>query len=131
MQTSFQFNCGDMNTMHSCIIYHNPRCSKSRATLALLEEHNIEHSVRLYLQDPLSTTELKDLLRKLRLTAIDLVRTGESEFKELGLHDKKDDEQALLAAMSSTPKLMQRPVVATQSDARIGRPPEDVLALFS
>ncbi|MGD2167384.1 MAG: arsenate reductase (glutaredoxin) [Gammaproteobacteria bacterium] len=110
-------------------IYHNPRCSKSRATLALLETHGIEHEVVEYLQAPPERAELEMLLRKLGCRAADIVRFNEPEFAQTGL-SKDADDAALLAAIEQHPKLLQRPIVEHGERARIGRPPEAVLELF-
>lgn len=110
-------------------IFHNPRCSKSRATLALLQAHNIEHEVVEYLRDSPSRAELAQLLKKLGGRAADIVRFNEPEFAQTGLA-KDADDAALLAAIEQYPKLLQRPIVEHGGRARIGRPPEAVLELF-
>ena len=106
-------------------IFHNPRCSKSRATLALLQENGIEPEVRLYLQDPPGTAELQDILGKLGMNPRQLMRKGEAEYKEQGLADESLDDTALLAAMAATPKLIERPIVLANDKAAIGRPLRD------
>ena len=110
-------------------IYHNPRCSKSRQTLALLEENNIQHNVVLYLESPPSAAELKSILRKLGMTPRELMRKGEDVYKEknLGNGDLSDDE--LIEAMVASPILIERPIVVSGKAARIGRPPEQVLEI--
>lgn len=114
----------------SVTIYHNPRCSKSRQTLALLEEKGIAPDVVLYLDTPLDVGQLKDLKQKLGLAnPREMMRTKEAEYKELGLAGV-DDETALLEAMASHPRLMERPVVVKDGKARIGRPPESVLDIL-
>jgi arsenate reductase (glutaredoxin) len=110
-------------------IYHNPRCSKSRQTLQLLEENNIQPDIRLYLQDTPSLEEIKTLLTQLSMTPLELMRTKEVIFKELGLSKNSTDEECL-QAMHSNPVLIERPIVIHNNKAKIGRPPEDVLALF-
>lgn len=107
------------------VIWHNPRCSKSRQTLALLETPEI----RLYLVDPPSETEIRKTLAMLALEPIALMRTSEKMFKELGL-SKSDPPDALIAAMTSTPILIERPIVFANGTARIGRPPEAVLDIL-
>ncbi len=82
-------------------IFHNPRCSKSRATLALLQEHGYEPTVRLYLEDPPSRKEVKAILDKLGITARELLRKGEAEYRDLGLADPALGESALIAAMTA------------------------------
>ena len=110
-------------------IYHNPRCSKSRATLALLTERGIKHEVVEYLKAPPTRAELEQLLRQLGCEATDSVRFNESEFGLTGLtRDAADAE--LLDAITEHPKLLQRPIVVHGNAARIGRPPEAVLELF-
>lgn len=105
-------------------IWHNPRCSKSRATLAIVEEHG-PVEIRKYLEDAPSEAEIRDVLVQLGIPAIQLMRTGEAEFKELGL-SKTDNDEVLIAAMAKAPKLIERPVVITGKGVRLGRPPESV-----
>ncbi len=110
-------------------IWPNPRCSKSRQTLALLEERGLEVAVRRYLDDPPSKTELQDALAKLGLPAIALTRTQEPEFRATGLgKDSPGDE--IVAALAATAKLIERPVVFANGRAAIGRPPEAVLEIL-
>jgi arsenate reductase len=110
-------------------IYHNPRCSKSRATLELLESRGIELDIVEYLRDPPDAPTLKRLLDKLGLESRDIVRFGEQEFKDSGL-DRTASNTALFALLLEHPKLIERPIVETRDAARIGRPPERVLELF-
>ena len=110
-------------------IWHNPRCSKSRQTLALLEERGISPSVRLYLDDAPSTTEVTQVLSQLGIEPWELLRRGEKVFKELGL-GKDTDDDALIEAMSANPILIERPIVINGGCAALGRPPENVLGLF-
>ena len=110
-------------------IYHNPRCSKSRQTLQLLEEHNIQPDVRLYLQEPPSVDELKHILNLLDMSPLELMRTKEALYKELGLSKDSSDEERL-QAMHQNPKLIERPIVIHNDQAKLGRPPENVLELF-
>lgn len=112
-------------------IFHNPRCSKSRQTLALLQELGVEPTIIEYLDSPPSTSELKSIVNMLGITPRELIRTGESIFKELGLN--KNDERSVeewLTILSENPKLIQRPVVIRDQQAVIGRPPELVKTLF-
>ena len=111
-------------------IYHNPRCSKSRQTLALLEEQNVELDVVEYLKTPPDETTLRNILGKLGLGPMQLMRTGESVFKELKLADKADDDDALIKAMLENPILIERPIVLANGKAAIGRPPESVLDIL-
>ncbi len=110
-------------------IYHNPRCSKSRAALALLREHGIEPDVIAYLDQPPTAAALKRLLKRLAVPASGLLRRGEPEFKSAGLH-AGSSEADILAAMAAHPRLIERPVVVRGEHAVIGRPPENVLALL-
>lgn len=116
--------------MSDFTIYHNPRCSKSRQTLQLLEQHAVQPDVVLYLEQPPTQSLLKGLLRKLGLNARDLLRKGEEEYKALGLADPDLAEEALLAAMHAHPQLIERPIVVRGARAVIGRPPENVLELL-
>lgn len=110
-------------------IYHNPRCSKSRATLALLEAHDIAPEIVEYLTHPPSRKELESLLAALGCTVRDVIRFEEPEFKQSGL-SKDASEPALMDLLLAHPKLLQRPIVVHGDRARIGRPPERVLELF-
>ena len=110
-------------------IYHNPRCSKSRATLALLAQRGVDLDIVEYLENPPSRRTLETLLKKLGLKACDVIRSTEPEFKESGLTlDAPDDK--LLDLMVAIPKLIERPIVAIGNRARIGRPPERVLEIL-
>ncbi|HWU76018.1 MAG TPA: arsenate reductase (glutaredoxin) [Rhodanobacter sp.] len=111
-------------------IYHNNRCSKSRATLALLEQRGELVEVINYLDNPPSAAELAILLKQLGMHARDLLRTGEAEYQSLGLADPSLDDDALIAAMVAHPKLIERPIVVANGKAAIGRPPEAVLAIL-
>ena len=114
------------------ILYHNPRCSKSRETLALLEQQGIKPQVVLYLDTPPSVATLKTLLQQLDFSdARQLMRTKEELYKTLNLADKALTQAQLLQAMSDNPKLIERPIVVYQGQARIGRPPEQVLEILS
>lgn len=110
--------------------YHNPRCSKSRDALALLESRGIAPNVVRYLETPPDAPTLKHLLRLLGIGARELLRTGESEYVELGLDDPALDEDALVAAMVAHPRLIERPIAVEGRRAVIGRPPERVLELL-
>ena len=111
-------------------IYHNNRCSKSRATLALLEGHGGKVEVIDYLDNPPSADELAVLLKQLGMTPRELLRTGETEYRSLGLDDPALDDAALIAAMVAHPKLSERPSVVANGKAALGRPPEAVLAIL-
>lgn len=111
-------------------IYHNPRCSKSRQTLALIEEAGVQVEIRLYLEQRLEEDELKDILAKLGFeTARKLMRKNESIYKELNLK-AETHESALIAAMAAHPKLIERPIVVNKQQAILGRPPENVKKLL-
>lgn len=111
-------------------LYHNPKCSKSRQTLALLNERGIEPEIILYLKDSPSSKEIKSLLEKLELSARELLRTGEEVYKTLQLNDNHLSDSALINAMAEHPILIERPILETDKAARIGRPPEQVLELI-
>lgn len=110
-------------------IYHNPRCSKSRATLALLEARGVDLEIVEYLIDTPSKAALQGLLKKLGLRPRDLIRSAEPEFKASGLTLDSPAEQ-LLDLMTVHPKLIERPIVESGARARIGRPPEQVLEIL-
>lgn len=111
-------------------IYHNPRCSKSRQTLALLENRGIKPRVVEYLKTPPDRATIVALLRKLGISASALVRRKETEFTALGLDAANVAEEAFIDAMASHPKLIERPIVVVDRRARIGRPPEAVLEIL-
>ena len=111
-------------------IYHNPRCSKSRAALELLETRGLEPQIIEYLREPPSAGALKELLRKLGVPAREIVRTGEDEFKRLDFDLADAGEDAIVELVAAHPRLLQRPIVELEDAARIGRPPERVLELF-
>lgn len=111
------------------LLLHNPRCSKSRATRALLEERGVTFTERLYLEEPLDRAELSDLAARLARPPAQWVRRGEAAYAQAGLAAGASDDQ-LLDAMAEHPILMERPIVVRGARARVGRPPEDVLALF-
>jgi arsenate reductase len=115
--------------MSAVTIYHNPRCSKSRNALALLEEKGVKPGVVLYLETPPDAATLRGLLQKLGMKAGELVRRGEPDYKAAGLDPDSSDE-AILAAMVKYPKLIERPIVVKGTKAVLGRPPENVLALI-
>lgn len=112
------------------MIYHNPRCSKSRATLALLQQHGHRPEIVLYLKTPPSEAQLGEILTLLDLDARALLRRGEAEYAELGLDDPALSEARLIAAMHAHPRLIQKPIVIANGKARIGRPPESVLEIL-
>ena len=109
----------------SVTIYHNPRCSKSRETLSLLKDNGIEPSVVLYLETPPDAAALQKMLGM--TSARELMRQKEDLYKALNLSDSQLSEEALIQAMIDNPKLIERPIVVSNGQARIGRPPEHVL----
>jgi len=111
-------------------IYHNPRCSKSRQTLELLEKKGLKPEVRLYLESPPSRSELGELLKKLGLKATQLIRTKEDIYRDLVKKEGAPDEATALKWMVQHPKLMERPIVVKGNKARLGRPPEQVLEIL-
>ena len=111
-------------------IFHNPRCSKSRATLALLQERGIEPEITLYLESPPDADELRSILQKLGLRARELMRKGEAEYREQGLADESLTEDKLIAAMVASPRLIERPIVLANGRAAIGRPLESVIEIL-
>ena len=115
--------------MSQVTIYHNPRCSKSRQTLQLLEENGVSPEIVLYLETPPSAKDIKQLLGKLGIGARDLLRKGEDAYKENNLSDQSLSDEQLIAAMVEFPKLIERPIVVKGDKAVLGRPPENVLDL--
>lgn len=114
----------------SVTIYHNPRCSKSRQTLALIEEAGISPEIVLYLEAPPDAEELDRILKLLGLEPRQLMRAREPEYKEQGLDDPSLSRDTLIAAMVATPKLIERPIVLAGGRAALGRPPESVLGIL-
>lgn len=110
-------------------IWHNPRCSKSRQTLALLQERGLTPRIIDYRETPPDASELRDTLKKLGRTAIEIIRTGDALFRELGL-SKTDSQAQLISAMASNPMLIERPIVFSGTKAALGRPPEAVLDIL-
>ena len=111
-------------------IMHNPRCSKSRATLALLQERGIEPEISLYLESPPDPGEIRAILKKLNMKPRELMRRGESEYAQLNLGDANLNDDALVSAMAKHPRLIERPIVLANGKAAIGRPPESVLEIL-
>ena len=116
--------------MATTTIYHNPRCSKSRQTLTLLEEAGIEPEIVLYLETPPDRATLVTLIERLGISPRELLRKGEQEYKDMGLGDKSLSDDALIDAMLKAPKLIERPIVVKDDKAVLGRPPENVNALI-
>ena len=112
------------------VLYHNPRCSKSREALALLQARGIQPVVVAYLDDPPSVSQLREVAARLGQPVRALLRPGESEFEALGLGDPALSDEALLVAMAAHPRLIERPIFVHRGRAVIGRPPERVLELL-
>lgn len=111
-------------------LYHNPRCSKSRQALSLLQEKGIEPDIKLYLDQPPSTKELKTLLIKLGIGPRALLRKGEDLYKSLKLNDETLTDAALIKIMVQHPKLIERPIVINDDQAIVARPPENLLTIL-
>ncbi|WP_045369543.1 arsenate reductase (glutaredoxin) [Vibrio campbellii] len=115
----------------SVVIYHNPRCSKSRQTLELLEQNGVTPEVVKYLDTPLNVEQLKALYAQLGFSSVrEMMRTKEDIYKELALGDTSVTDEQLFDAMARNPKLLERPVVVANGKAKIGRPPEQVLEIL-
>ncbi len=110
-------------------IYHNPRCSKSRQGLAILQEAKVDFEIIEYLKTPLSEKELKAILSKLKIDAIDLVRKNEAIWKE-NYKGKELSNEQIIKAMAENPKLIERPIVIHKNKAVIGRPPEKIITII-
>ncbi|MER0040802.1 arsenate reductase (glutaredoxin) [Pseudomonas sp. MGal98] len=116
--------------MTDLTLYHNPRCSKSRAALHLLEERGLQPTVVHYLDTPPSAAQLREVLDKLGLPPRQLLRSGEDEYRQLDLADQALTDDALIEAMVAHPRLIERPILITADRAVIGRPPENILELL-
>ena len=114
----------------SLAIYHNPRCSKSRQTLALLHERGLEPEIILYLETPPSEAKLEELLGRLGLSPREAMRRKAAPYRDLGLDDPSLTRAELIAAMAAHPILIERPVVVSGARAALGRPPERVLDIL-
>ena len=117
--------------MSDVTIYHNPRCSKSRQTLALLQENGVEPQIRLYLETPPTAAELAAILGKLSMSPRQLLRKGEDAYNEANLADESLGDEQVIAAMVAHPILIERPIVVQGESAVLGRPPENVLELLA
>ena len=116
--------------MTEITIYHNPRCTKSRQTLALLEDKGINPKVVEYLKTPLNKSEVADILQKLGKSPRDIIRKGEVEYKESGADNKDLSDEQLIEKIAQNPKLLERPIVVNNQKAAVGRPPENVLDIL-
>lgn len=117
--------------MSQVTIYHNPRCSKSRQALELLENQGADIEVVRYIEEPLSNAALSELLLMLDISARELMRKGEDVYQELKLDNPELSEAQLVQALADYPRLIERPIVVRDGKAVIGRPPEKVLELFA
>jgi len=115
--------------MSKITIWHNPRCSKSRAALTLLEEREEDFNIYKYLDENPTTQEISELLQKLGITPRELMRTKEDIYKELNLKEENDDKK-LIEAMANNPKLIERPIVIKDNRATIGRPIENITEIL-
>ncbi|KPX50451.1 Arsenate reductase [Pseudomonas syringae pv. helianthi] len=116
--------------MTDLTLYHNPRCSKSRGALELLQARGLTPDIVLYLETPPDADRLRDLLGKLGIGARQLLRTGEDDYKQLDLADPSLSDEQLITAMAAHPKLIERPILVAGDKAVIGRPPENILELL-
>lgn len=116
--------------MPNVVIYHNPRCSKSRQSLQLLRDHGVEPTVVEYLQTPPSADELAKILQLLGLTPRELMRTKEADYRDNRLDDPSLTDSALIDAMVKHPILIERPIVVHDNKAVIGRPPENTVEIL-
>lgn len=116
--------------MTDMTLYHNPRCSKSRCALQLLEERGLAPSIVRYLETPLNAAQLQALLGKLAISPRQLLRTSEDEYQTLGLSDPQLSNAQLIKAMVSQPKLIERPILVVGDKAVVGRPPEKILEIL-
>ena len=116
--------------MSKFIIYHNPRCSKSREALEIIRQNNLDHQIKLYLEDPLTSKELESILLKLQMQPRELLRKGENDYKLNNLSALKHSDQDIINFMIKFPKLIERPIIIKEEKAVLGRPPENVNNLF-
>ncbi len=116
--------------MTTAKIYHNPRCSKSRETLALLNQNVTDIEIIHYLETPPSPEELEDVLARLAISPRDILRRKEAPYKSLNLDNPTLSDQQLIAIISQNPKLLERPIVIYGGKAAIGRPPENILEIL-
>ncbi len=119
-----------MGEAMTVVLYHNPRCSKSRQALELLRARGIEPTIIEYLKTPPDAATLEDLLQKLNLEPRALLRRGEAAYADAGLADPELDRAALIAAMAAHPILIERPIAVANGKAAIGRPPENILSIL-
>lgn len=116
--------------MTELTLYHNPRCSKSRSALELLEGRGLTPTIIRYLETPPTAAELQDVLNKLGIAPRQLLRTGEDEYKQLNLADPDLSDEQLIEAMAAHPRLIERPILVAGDRATVGRPPEKMLEIL-
>lgn len=116
--------------MTELTLYHNPRCSKSRSALELLEGRGLTPTIVHYLETPPTAAELQDVLNKLGIAPRQLLRTGEDEYRQLDLADPDLSDEQLIEAMVAHPRLIERPILVAGDRATVGRPPEKVLEIL-
>lgn len=116
--------------MTELTLYHNPRCSKSRSALELLEGRGLTPTIIRYLETPPTAAELQDVLNKLGIAPRQLLRTGEDEYKQLNLANPDLSDEQLIEAMAAHPRLIERPILVAGDRATVGRPPEKVLEIL-
>ncbi|HJE27860.1 arsenate reductase (glutaredoxin) [Stutzerimonas nitrititolerans] len=116
--------------MTELTLYHNPRCSKSRSALELLEGRGLTPTIIRYLETPPTAAELQDVLNKLGIAPRQLLRTGEDEYKQLNLANPDLSDEQLIEAMVAHPRLIERPILVAGDRATVGRPPEKVLEIL-
>ncbi|PIR37327.1 MAG: arsenate reductase (glutaredoxin) [Alphaproteobacteria bacterium CG11_big_fil_rev_8_21_14_0_20_39_49] len=114
----------------SVVIYHNPRCSKSRQTLQLLKDNGVEPEIVEYLADTPSKDEIKKIIKSLGISARDILRKKEAIYKEAGFDNNSLSDDEIITLMQKNPKVIERPIVVNGSKAAIGRPPENVLKVI-
>ena len=116
--------------MSKYIIFHNPRCSKSRQTLQILKDNECDTEIILYLETTIDQSVLVDVIKTISLSPRELLRKGEQEFKDNDLKNKNLSNQEIIEFMVKHPKLIERPIVIKDNKAILGRPPENVLELI-
>ena len=116
--------------MTKALLFHNPRCSKSRQALNLLEQEKESFDVFIYLEEKLEKDFLKEIIQKLAINPRDLLRTGESAYKENNLKDSNISDEEIINLMIEYPKLIERPIYVKGSKAIVGRPPENILKII-
>ena len=116
--------------MSKFLIYHNPRCSKSRQALKIIQDNNCEYTIKLYLEETLTITEIEDVLLKLKMEPRALLRIGEEDYKSNNLKNLELSDQDIINFMIKFPKLIERPIIVKANKATLGRPPENVYKII-